>query len=59
MLFRSLVRAAVPGTLLAILPLGGLGAPAALLLVALVAAMTWAAVFAYRRLQQRLTPATP
>ncbi|HYS04634.1 MAG TPA: hypothetical protein VEW47_05515 [Candidatus Dormibacteraeota bacterium] len=56
---RLLVRAAVPAALLAILPLGGLGAPAALLLVALVAAMTWAAVFAYRRLQQRLTPATP
>ena len=56
---RLLVRAAVPAALLAILPLGGLGAPAALLLVALVAAMTWAAVLAYRRLHHRPQPATP
>ncbi len=56
---RVLVRAALPAALLALLPIGGVGAPPALLLIVVIAALTWAVVFAYRRLQHRLTPATP
>jgi len=56
---RLLARAALPAALLALLPLGGLSPQAALLIVVLVAGITWAMILAYRRLQQRLQPATP
>jgi hypothetical protein len=56
---RLLGRAAIPAALLSLLPLGGVSAPAALVLAALIAALTWAGVFAYRRLQHRLPPASP
>jgi len=56
---RFLGRAAIPAALLALLPLGGVSVPAALVLAALIAALTRAGVFAYRRLQHRLLPAAP
>jgi hypothetical protein len=54
---RLLVRAAIPATLLALLPLGFLGPPGALLLVSLITALTWASVFLYRRLHRQPLPA--
>jgi hypothetical protein len=54
---RLLVRAAIPATLFALLPLGSLAPPGALLLVSLITALTWASVFLYRRLHRQPLPA--
>jgi hypothetical protein len=56
---RLLARAAVPAALLALLPTGGVGAPAVILLIVVITVLTWGMVLVYRRLPRRFLPAAP